>query len=86
MITEFCKILGVSEAELLGSSHGWNISRMRQLYWKLLSRNGFTHEEIAQLNDRARSTVTKGIIHIDDLISKDFRVADQWWKVFKIKR
>lgn len=86
MITEFCKILGVSEADVLGISRTWNISSIRHLYWKLLSENGFTHEQIAQLNDKKRSSVTNALTSINGLIITNSRIADMWMKVRGIKR
>jgi chromosomal replication initiation ATPase DnaA len=68
MITEFSKAIGIPELSILGNSHSQRISDVRQVYWYLLSLNGFSCQEIARLNERDHSTISVGIKRVKGLL------------------
>ena len=86
MITEFCKILKVSESDVLGTSRQWKTAIIRQLYWKLLRQNGFSLHETGRLCERHHSTIHLGVKHADNMIETSGEFREMWDKVKLIKR
>jgi predicted transcriptional regulator len=78
MITEFSKIVCVDELSLTGSEHAsGRLSDLRQLYWTVLKRNGFTIMEIARLAGKHHGTIIYGLRRIEGLLkSGDKRLTD----------
>lgn len=81
MITDFAKLVKISEDDILGRKRDSEISDARHLYWYFLKEKaGFSLSEIARMNDRNHSTVHYGINRMNDLISNgDIRICS-WWK------
>jgi chromosomal replication initiation ATPase DnaA len=87
MIIEFSKLVGIPELELLGKSHARRISDARQIYWHILSGNGFSRTEIAKLNDRDHSTITNGIKRVKGLLETgDAKITEMYDLTKNIKR
>ena len=68
MITEFSKLVGIPEADILGRSYRRRVADARHVYWYLLYLNGFYKAEIARLCDCSRATLTKSIKRVEELI------------------
>jgi chromosomal replication initiation ATPase DnaA len=72
MITEFSARTGIPVESILGRSRNAHMADAREMYYYILSLNGFRVGEIAELMDRHHATVCCGIKRIKDLLdSKD---------------
>lgn len=73
MITEFYKIVGITEAEILGESRKADIVTARHIYWLLMYKSGYTMTDIARLNNKVYSTIHIALSRINSLLDvKDF--------------
>lgn len=85
MITEFCKALNVNEVDILDGGK-YQLAEYRQMYWLLLSRNGFTNTQIAKLNNRCQGSVSVGITKIGAKIDRYPDLLQKWNQIKTIKR
>lgn len=71
MITEFSKIMGVTESDLLGASRKSPLKDYRHVYWWLLNHMGFSCVRIARMNNRTNTTVSQAIRLVNSLIQQN---------------
>jgi len=83
VITEFAKITGILEDQILGRRRTQKLSDARHLYWYLLFANGFCYSEIARLNDRTHASVMWGIGKIDGLLQIGDPETLRMWELIK---
>ncbi|MBD8348565.1 helix-turn-helix domain-containing protein [Dysgonomonas sp. HGC4] len=77
MITEFSKIVGIPESEILSNRRTKEIVNARQIYWLILYKSGYSYTAIARLNNKYHSSVLTSIGRIKGLLEiKDFDVTD----------
>lgn len=82
MITEFCKILGVKEADVLGRSRQAGIDIARHVYFWLMYQSGYSYSKIGRLNGRNHATIMNSVKVVNNAIEvKDRQVLDVWDKV-----
>jgi chromosomal replication initiation ATPase DnaA len=87
MITEFSRKTGVPVEDLLSRSRLHRIAEVREVYWYILSLNGFRITEIARLNGREHGTVISGIRRIKGLLdAHDITVTKMYNSTKNIKR
>jgi chromosomal replication initiation ATPase DnaA len=87
MIIEFSARTGISVEDLLGRRRFQQIVEARQLYWYILSLNGFRITEIARLNEREHGSIISGIRRIKGFLdTKDFTVTKMYYLTKDIKR
>jgi chromosomal replication initiation ATPase DnaA len=69
MITEFSKTLMVSESDVADLRHlSGRLSYIRQLYWYLLKKNGFSNADISRLTGKDHATILYGVKRIENLL------------------
>jgi chromosomal replication initiation ATPase DnaA len=78
MITEFARATGISQEELLGRNRRDRLCDARQLYWRLMKKNGYTVTRIANLCDRDHSSIVTGIQHVEHLLETGDRLVAEW--------
>lgn len=77
MITEFSKITGISEAEILGESRKAYLVTARHIYWLLMLKSGYSMNDIARLNNKGYATIhialsrTNGLLEVKDFETKE---------------
>ncbi|MEA5061842.1 MAG: hypothetical protein VB054_00720 [Petrimonas sp.] len=82
MIVEFSNKTGFSVEDILGGSRKMELVAARQLYWKLLRKNGFSLLEIANITGFGHANVTHGIrVASERLEIKDAVTCSIWEKV-----
>ena len=82
MISDFCKILGVKEADVLGRSRVVELTIPRHIYFWILYKSGYTYAEIGRLNNRCHATIHHSIQLVNSAIEvNDRSVLDIWDKV-----
>lgn len=87
MITEFARLVGLKEEDILGKSRKKKFSEPRQMYWYLLYESGFSYETIGMLNERDRTTIYWSVQKISFLLKeKDAVFTEMYNKVKHIKR
>jgi chromosomal replication initiation ATPase DnaA len=87
MITEFSRKTGVPVEDLLSRNRLHRIAEAREVYWYILSLNGFRITEIARLNGREHGTVISGIRRIKGLLeAHDIAVTKMYNLTKNIKR
>lgn len=87
MIVEFAKRTGISMEKLLGKSRRREIVEARQLYWYLLFQEGFSYQEIGELNGRVRSTIYFAVQKVEFLLQENDPVFSQMYdKVTDLRR
>lgn len=77
MITEFSKITGFSVAEILGESRKADLVTARHIYWLLMTKSGYSMNEVACLNNRVHATIHIALLRIKDLLDiKDYETIN----------
>lgn len=68
MLSQFSKLTGLSAADILGKTRTADVVAARHIYWLLLRRSGFSHQQIAGMCKRNHSSILQGIRSAMDLL------------------
>jgi hypothetical protein len=87
MISEFSKLAGYPELDILGKGKRGHLCDVRHVYWYILHQNGFNASEIARVSDVRHSSVNFAVNKVTDLLElKDGYITGLYERTKHIKR
>jgi hypothetical protein len=85
MIEELAQLTGIPESEILGGKRDRKTADVRQMYWYLLRRSGYSYPAIGRLCGRNHSTIVNGCRHIRSLLDVGDKDITELYELIKGK-
>jgi chromosomal replication initiation ATPase DnaA len=87
MISEFSKLAGYPELDILGKGKRGHLCDARHVYWYILHKNGFNASEAARVSGVRHSSVIFAIKKVTDLLElNDNYITELYERTKDIKR